>query len=201
MVSERRALGERLKRHRERRGVTLESISRSSKIPAALFAGLERGDCSRWPAGLYGRAYVRAYAEAIGANADETVEDFLAAFGAQTDGGDPAAAPGTRRIAALRLGMVEEPSVDPVRALKRAAWAATDLALASGLAWATHTVLDTTMLATVGAALAYHTVGRLVSDDPLPLWIVRRARAATVRPAVEEQPEEVGVGRTASTTA
>jgi hypothetical protein len=203
MVSERRTFGERLKRHRERRGVTLESISKTSKIPAALFAGLERGDCSRWPAGLYGRAYVRAYAEAIGLNPDETVEDFVAAFAGtlQGDATDAALAPAARPAGALRIGMVDEPTLDPVRALKRAAWAATDLAIASGLAWGTHALLDTTVLVTVGAALAYHATGRLVSDEPLPLWMIRRLRATSARPAVDEQPGEVGVGTAASTTA
>ena len=87
MVSDRRGLGERLKRQRERRGVTLQQISHSSKVPASLFAALEAGDCSRWPAGLYARAYVRAYADAIGLNPDETVEEFVAAFGATSQGG------------------------------------------------------------------------------------------------------------------
>ena len=82
MVSDRRALGERLKRQRERAGVTLARISQNTKVPVALFTGLEAGDCSRWPTGLFARAYVRGYAEAIGLNADETVEEFLAAFGA-----------------------------------------------------------------------------------------------------------------------
>ena len=81
MVSERRAFGERARRQRERRGVTLEKIAQSTKVPASLFAGLERGDCSRWPAGLYSRAYIRAYAELIGLDPNEAVEDFTAAFG------------------------------------------------------------------------------------------------------------------------
>ena len=83
MVSDRRGLGERLKRQRERRGVTLQQISHSSKVPASLFAALEAGDCSRWPAGLYARAYIRAYADAMGLNPDETVEEFVAAYSAR----------------------------------------------------------------------------------------------------------------------
>ena len=82
MVSDRRAFGERLKRQRERAGVTLAKISQNTKVPVALFTGLEAGDCSRWPTGLFARAYIRGYAEAIGLNGDETVEEFLAAFGA-----------------------------------------------------------------------------------------------------------------------
>ena len=80
MVSERRAFGERLRRQRERKRITLEAISQATKVPASLFASLERGDCSRWPAAIYARAYVRGYAEAVGLHVNDTVEDFAAAF-------------------------------------------------------------------------------------------------------------------------
>ena len=108
MVSDRRGLGERLKRQRERRGVTLQQIAQSTKVPASLFAALEAGDCSRWPAGLYARAYMRAYANAIGLNPDETVEEFVAAFGStiKADGID-GPQPNARTASALRLSLAE----------------------------------------------------------------------------------------------
>lgn len=201
--SERRALGDRLKRHRERRGITLQAIAQSTKIPAALFAGLERGDCSRWPVGLYSRAYVRSYAQAVGLNADETVEDFVSAFGAtaHADGGDSAPASAQRGPNTLRLGLVDEPAISPERVVKRVALAGTDLVLASGLAWGTYALLDTTVLVTVGCALAYHAVGRLVSDEPLFMWLAHRLRSASLHPAPEPETGEVAVGDAASTTA
>jgi transcriptional regulator with XRE-family HTH domain len=201
--SERRALGDRLKRHRERRGITLQAISQSTKIPAALFAGLERGDCSRWPVGLYSRAYVRAYAQAVGLNADETVDDFVSAFSAtaHADGVEGAPAPVIRGTRTLRLGMVPEPAVTPEQIMKRVAVAGTDLVLASGVAWGTHALLDTTVLVTVGCALAYHTVGRLLSDEPLFVWLAHRLRSASLEPAPEPETGEVAVGDAASTTA
>ncbi|MGH9372869.1 MAG: helix-turn-helix domain-containing protein [Vicinamibacterales bacterium] len=203
MVSDRRTLGERLKRQRERRGVTLESISQATKVPVTLFAGLERGDCSRWPAGIYSRAYVRSYASAIGLNEEETVEDFLAAFGSavQADGIDGSPAPGSRAEGTLRLGLVEEPALTPERVAKRAALAGTDLAVASGLAWSAYALLDTTLLITVGSVLAYQTVSRLVSDEPLLWWLIRRARNASLRSAPVVESDEVAVGDAASTTA
>jgi transcriptional regulator with XRE-family HTH domain len=202
MVSDRRTLGERLKRQRERSGVTLESIAQATKVSARLFAGLERGDCSRWPAGIYGRAYVRAYARAIGLNEEDTVEDFLAAYGASVhpDGIDRSS-PGARATGTLRLGMVEEPSITPERIARRLALAGTDLLMAGGLAWGAYAFLDATLLTMFGSALAYHTVSRLVSDEPLPWWLVRRARAASLRPEPVEEPSEVAVGDAASTTA
>ncbi len=201
--SERRALGDRLKRHRERRGITLEAIAQSTKVPAALFAGLERGDCSRWPVGLYSRAYVRSYAQALGLNADETVEDFVSAFGAtaHADGGDGAPPSSTRGPRTLRLGLVEESAITPERIVKRVALAGTDLVLASGLAWGTYALLDASMLVTVGCALAYHAAGRLVSDEPLFMWLAHRVRSASLDPTPEPESGEVAVGDAASTTA
>jgi hypothetical protein len=52
-----------------------------------LFEQLERGDASKWPAGIFGRSYLRAYADAIGLDPDATVREFLAVFP------DPAARP------------------------------------------------------------------------------------------------------------
>jgi hypothetical protein len=198
--SEQRALGDRLKRHRERRGVTLESISKSTKVATALFAGLERGDCSRWPAGIYSRAYVRAYADAVGLNGEEIVDDFVSAFGSlQGNEGGPTTS--FRPAGTLRMTIAEDPTIDPTRVLKRLALTATDLFLSSGLAWTAHALFDTSLLITVGSVVAYHATGRLISDDPLPWWAVRRVRAAAVRRAAGQPTEEVAVGDAASTTA
>jgi hypothetical protein len=37
---------------------------------------LERGDLSRWPAGIFARSFVRAYAMRVGLNASEIVDEF-----------------------------------------------------------------------------------------------------------------------------
>lgn len=70
--------GARVRAHRERRGISLETIAQQTKIKASLLDGLERGDISQWPSGIFRRAYVRAYAEAIGLNADEIAREFTA---------------------------------------------------------------------------------------------------------------------------
>src|SRR5580765_8374435 len=45
--------GRRLRDQRERHGVTLETIAANTKISASLLAGLERGDVSAWPSGIF----------------------------------------------------------------------------------------------------------------------------------------------------
>jgi hypothetical protein len=203
MVSERRAFGERLKRHRERAGVTLARISQTTKIPVALFTGLEAGDCSRWPGGLFARAYVRGYAEAIGLNGDETVEDFVAAFGAvgHVDGVEtpPALSSGTPP---LRLSMVEEPP-EPAAIARRAGLAVTELLIGVLIAAVAYVGFQTNVWTTVGLVLAYFTLGRLISDDPLLYWMFKRARQqpqVTPLPSKSESPDVSGLGETAGTT-
>lgn len=69
-------LGAWLRGERERRGVTLKTVADQTKVAAPLLQGLETGDLSRWPGGIYRRAFVRAYASALGLDADEVVRRF-----------------------------------------------------------------------------------------------------------------------------
>ncbi len=73
-------LGTRLRRERERRHIALASISENTKISASLFEGLERDDVSRWPSGIFRRAFIRSYAAAIGLDADAIAKEFLERF-------------------------------------------------------------------------------------------------------------------------
>jgi transcriptional regulator with XRE-family HTH domain len=72
--------GARLRQERERRKISLDSIAASTKVNVALFEGLERGDVSRWPSGIFRRSFVRAYAAAIGLDSDAVVREFVEKF-------------------------------------------------------------------------------------------------------------------------
>ena len=69
-----------LKAARERHGITLAEIAKATKIPAPLFAALERGDLCRWPKGLFRRSFFRDYARMIGLPVAETCEEFVRLF-------------------------------------------------------------------------------------------------------------------------
>ena len=202
MVTDRRGFGERLKRQRERAGVTLETISRTTKVPASLFAGLEAGDASRWPPGLFARAYVRGYAEVIGLNQDETAEEFEAAFGI-TDKADGTESQPARAPGALRLALVED-SLSLATLGRRAALAASELLLGALIAAIAHVGLESGVWVTVGLVVAYFAIGRLFSDDPLLYWIYKRARhqpEPVIAPVDAESAEVRPVGDAASTVA
>lgn len=69
-------LGAWLRAERERRGVTLKTVADQTKVAAPLLEGLETGDLSRWPGGIYRRAFVKAYASALGLDADAVMKRF-----------------------------------------------------------------------------------------------------------------------------
>lgn len=72
--------GGRLRRERERRDIALSSISANSKISVGYFDALERDDLSRWPAGIFRRAFIRAYASGIGLDPDAIAKEFAERF-------------------------------------------------------------------------------------------------------------------------
>ena len=202
MVSDRRGLGERLKRQRERRGITLQQIAQSSKVPASLFAGLEAGDCSRWPAGLYARAYMRAYADAIGLNADETVEEFVAAFGSKIKAeGIDGSQSNARAANTLRLSLVDESPIELEGLGRRTALAATDLLIGSLIAALATVGLGQGVWVTAALILGYFTLGRVISDEPLLYHVYRRLRTRPAPPVVEEASDEVAPVADAASTA
>lgn len=83
---EREEFGPSLRRQRELRGLSLQEIAARTKIGAAQFAAMERNDFSRWPAGIFGRAFLRAYAEEVGLDGELVVRQFLQLFPRGDDG-------------------------------------------------------------------------------------------------------------------
>ena len=69
--------GERLRLHREERKISLAAVSEQTKIKLSLLEALERDDLSHWPLGLFGRSYIRSYAQAIGLDPATTLREFL----------------------------------------------------------------------------------------------------------------------------
>jgi hypothetical protein len=77
--------GARLRQQREREHVELGDIAARTKITLSLLEGLERDDVSHWPGGIFRRAFVRTYAQAIGLNPDEVVREFLERYPDETE--------------------------------------------------------------------------------------------------------------------
>jgi cytoskeleton protein RodZ len=75
--------GERLRREREMRGVSLEEIAESTKIGTRLLRALEEEQFDLLPGGIFNKGFVRAYARYLGMDEDQAVADYLQAAGSQ----------------------------------------------------------------------------------------------------------------------
>jgi len=73
-------VGQTLREARERRGVSLRAIANATKISVGVLEALERNDISKLPGGIFGRAFVRAYAVEVGLDPEKTIHDFIAQF-------------------------------------------------------------------------------------------------------------------------
>ena len=58
--------GERLRRARESRGISLRQVANVTRITVRALEAVERNDLSRLPGGIFTRAFVRAYAAEVG---------------------------------------------------------------------------------------------------------------------------------------
>jgi transcriptional regulator with XRE-family HTH domain len=74
------AFGPNLRRIRLQRGISIDRIAEITNIALDLLEGLERNDFTEWPSGIFARAYVRQYANALGIDPDATVDEFCRYF-------------------------------------------------------------------------------------------------------------------------
>lgn len=75
------SFGEKLKLEREKRKITLDQVSSSTKIGTRMLQALEEDKFSQLPGGIFNKGFVRAYARAVGLDEDQTVADYLEASG------------------------------------------------------------------------------------------------------------------------
>jgi cytoskeleton protein RodZ len=73
------AFGDRLRREREMRGITLDEITESTKISRRHLEALEGEHFDQLPGGVFNKGFVRAYARFLGIDEDQAVADYSAA--------------------------------------------------------------------------------------------------------------------------
>src|ERR1039458_2352842 len=80
------AFGERLRREREMRNISLDEIAAVTKIGTRLLRALEDEQFDLLPGGIFNKGYVRAYAKYVGIDEEQAVADYLqAAYEAAPD--------------------------------------------------------------------------------------------------------------------
>jgi len=75
------SFGQKLKQEREKRNITLEQISVSTKIGIRMLQALEEDKFNQLPGGIFNKGFVRAYSRFLGLDEDQTIADYLQASG------------------------------------------------------------------------------------------------------------------------
>src|SRR5688572_17986363 len=153
-----------LKAARVAKGVSLEQIAASTKINVSLLKGLESGDLSRWPTGLYRRSYLRDYVRAVGLPITSTVAEFVRLFPDADDAKvedsvptDGAATP------LLSLTLVDDRADRVAQAGRRISAAGLDAALVTTLSGTAALLIPADFLGTVAiVALGYYSLATSV---------------------------------------
>ena len=70
------SFGANLRRERELRGITLDEISRETKISGRILEALESDRLDRLPGGVFRRGFVKTYARYIGLNEDKVLQEY-----------------------------------------------------------------------------------------------------------------------------
>lgn len=184
--------GPGLRRERERRGISLQQIADQTKISAWFFAALERNDLSRWPSGIFRRAFVRAYAEVVGLDPDAVVCKFVQLFP-----GDAEAAPGPQRAGVPNLKRrLQATAIDLAGAVVVAAMAG--LLLGRAAIWPA-LAIAATLIFVVGDLFRQSTIGAwLLSRRDAPRVQAQKPVAAAPPPLVVHEPRSIAHRRVAS---
>lgn len=69
-------LGRELKAVREEKGISLDEISRETKISRRHLEAIEAGDFDKLPGPVYARAFLRHYAKAVGLDPEYVIEQY-----------------------------------------------------------------------------------------------------------------------------
>jgi cytoskeletal protein RodZ len=75
------SFGDRLKKEREQRSISLDDISLSTKIGTRLLRALEEEKFDQLPGGIFNKGFVRAYARHVGLDEEQAISDYMAALG------------------------------------------------------------------------------------------------------------------------
>ena len=70
-------LGERLKREREARGVSLDAIAKHTRIGARSLKAIEEEAFDQLPGGIFNKSFIRQYAQYLGLDEEQAIHDYL----------------------------------------------------------------------------------------------------------------------------
>lgn len=184
-------LGAYLRAERESRGLALKTISDNTKVSLPLLEGLESDDISRWPGGIFRRAFVRSYAESVGLDPDDVFRRFEQQYKppAEPPIDPPQTASPLQALAHASAARLGRPAVSAIPRRARYLGTAADLTVAAVLALAS-AAAGSRLLWPVLMIAAYYAAGVLLTGTSPMVALLGETESRTAVPP--EQNAELG---------
>jgi hypothetical protein len=183
----RREFGARLRAHRELRGIPLGVIAETTKVKASFLEGLERGDLSRWPPGIFRRAFFRDYVIAIGLPLAHTTSEFIALFGGEEQHGPLRLAAEPADSSPLRVTMAG--ATRPLVTADYLLAATTDLVAVAVLSGVAAWVIGHEFRTTISfVAILYYALSTALLGRTASVWVLSRLRVHQLVLIREDEP-------------
>jgi len=87
------ALGQKLREARERMNLTASQVAAATRMKVQTVEAIEREDFSRIPATIYGKGFIKLYAELVGLPPKPLIDEYLALVSASSSSGSPRETP------------------------------------------------------------------------------------------------------------
>ena len=107
------SFGEKLRKEREQRKITLDDISSTTKISTRMLRALEDEHFDELPGGVFNKGFVRAYARHIGLDEEQAITDYLDATNQNLTAATPASVPEMSAVAAQAAQIERLRSLNP----------------------------------------------------------------------------------------
>lgn len=72
------AFGDKFRKERERKNISLDDVSNVTKISSRMLQAIEQERFDQLPGGVFNKGFIRAYAKHLGMNDEQAVGDYLA---------------------------------------------------------------------------------------------------------------------------
>lgn len=77
------SLGEKLRRARESRGITISEVAEQTRISSLYLEGIEADDYRTLPGGIFNKGFVKSYAKHVGVDEHEALQDYARLISSQ----------------------------------------------------------------------------------------------------------------------
>ena len=74
------ALGAQLKEARIRRHLTMQEVAKATRMKSQMIDDIEKEDFSRIAAPIYGKGFIKLYAELVGLDPNPLINEYLSTF-------------------------------------------------------------------------------------------------------------------------